>query len=153
MSFQDDIRTQLATSAALVAAFTGGIVVYDALGGLGLNRNTYPTGFDSTGFMKPIIVIRERDIVPTPAIHDEVTQETSFMQAVQIVFYTDRKDGWSVLETGQATVYGLLADKVIGKRVLRLRNHGRMERDRLADNACIVYSVYDGHGIYSPAST
>lgn len=147
MTLQDSIKTVLIASAPLVAAFTGGIKTYDEIGGLGININTYPAAFDSNMQLKPTIVIRERAIIPTTEIADDITQDTSFSQSVDIHFMQDRRLGWGVLETGQSAVFSLLQFKMIGQQYTRLRSSSRMERDRGLDNACILWSVFDTFGI------
>lgn len=143
MTLQDDVKTLLTADTGLVAAFTGGIVTWDQTGGLGINRNSYPTAFDSNLQLKPTIVIRERAIITEAAITDEITQHTSASQSVDIHFLQDRRNGWTTLETGQMTVFSLLQFKSVGGRHCRLRSHMRMERDRGYDNTCILWSVYD----------
>lgn len=147
MTIQDDIKTALTANAPLVAAFTGGIKTFDELGGIGININSFPSAFDSNLQLKPLIVIRERAIIPTREIADEDSQATSITQSVDIHFMQDRRLGWGALETGQATVFSLLQFKRIGQRAFSLRSSSRMERDRGMDNACILWSVYDTFGI------
>lgn len=147
MTLQDDIKAVLVANAPLVAAFTGGIKTFDELGGIGININSYPAAFDSNLQLKPLIVIRERTIIPTPQIADEITRETSVSQSLDIHFMQDRRLGWGVLETGQSTVFSLLQYNRIGQRAISLRSSARMERDRGMDNACILWSVYDTFGI------
>lgn len=149
MTIQDDIKSALTANAGLVAAFTGGIVTWDQIGGLGINVNSYPAAFDSNLQLKPTIVIRERAIIPTAEITDEAAQQVSVSQSVDITYLQDRRLGWAVLETGQATVYSLLQFKLIGQRHVRLRSHTRMERDRGYDNACVLWSVFDTFGVLS----
>lgn len=149
MTLQDDVKTALTANAGLVAAFTGGIVTWDETGGLGINRNSYPAAYDSNLQLKPTIIIRERAIIAVPDITDELLQETSTTQSLDIHLVQDRRLGWTVLETGQMTVYSLLQFKQIGQRHVRLRSHARMERDRGYDNACFLWSVYDTFGVLS----
>lgn len=149
MTLQDDIKTALTASAPLVTAFTGGIKTWDELGGLGINFNTAPGAFDSSLRLKPTIIIRERAVIATAELGDELTRETSTTQSLDIHFMQDRSLGWGALETGQTTVFSLLQFKIIGQRHVRLRSHARMERDRGYDNACVLWSVYDTFGILS----
>ena len=96
MTIQDDIKTVLTANAPLVAAFTGGIKTFDELGGIGINVNSFPSAFDSNLQLKPLIVIRERAIIPTREIADEDSQATSITQSVDIHFMQDRRLGWGV---------------------------------------------------------
>lgn len=148
MSLQDDVKTVLAANGTLTAAFTGGIKTFDELGTLGLNPNSYGAGFNSgTLKLEPTIVIRERVRVPTPQLADEGLQLVSTVQAVEVWFYTARQNGYSVVESGQATAYGLLQHQVVGSGKLIWRAHYSFERDPSLDRACVCYSVYDRYGV------
>lgn len=151
MSLQDDVRTLLVASSSLVTAFTGGIMVYDALGVHGLSR-TLTTGAANatTGLIKPLIVIRERSQSATTAIYDELLQYRSYQQAVEIALYTDKTSGYGVLETGANTIYTLLNNKRTSSAALVYSTETRMERDRNFDNACIMQLVYVAYGVRTP---
>ena len=49
MSLAADVKTALATDAALITIFGSLILTYDDLGDLGLNRQAFPAAFDSAG--------------------------------------------------------------------------------------------------------
>lgn len=147
VTLQDDVKAVLVAYTPLATAFIGGIKTFDELGGIGININSYPAAFDSNLQLRPIIVIRERAIIPTPQIADEITRATSVSQSLDIHFMQDRRLGWDALETGQSTVFSLLQYSRIGQRAISLRSSARMERDRGMDNACVLWSVYDTFGI------
>lgn len=146
MSLQDDIRTKLLTSSALVAAFTGGIVTYETLGAGGLNRTNYPTGFNGVK-LKPIIIIKERDLTPTMFIKDEGAQLTSATQSVEIGFLDDRSTTFDTLQTGQILVRALLHDRNAGSWRLMLRFEPSNNRDYALQSASALVDVYEAHGI------
>lgn len=150
MSLQDDVVTRLLATAGLVSAFTGGIKAFDELGGLGLSRDSFLNAFRTDLRLNPVILVRERSQFPTNAIHDEAAQHQSYVQTLEVWFYTDRADGWDTLHSAQATVYGLLHAKACGKPILLWREHGRFERDPVLDQACLAFSIYDAHGVITP---
>lgn len=152
MSLQDEVKTLLAANATLTTAFTGGIKLYRELGGLGLNRSSFDAAFRTTTDMrlKPILVIRERDQTAAQTVTDEAAQHRSYIQSLTVYFYADRADGFSTLATAQGIVYGLLHDKRVGSTRVQWRMHTHEERDTILDYACILSSVYDGHGVLTP---
>lgn len=150
MSLQDDVKTILVASTTLATAFTGGIKMEDEMGGMGLNRTLNPSAYESTSQkLKPTLIIRERQQVPTSTIADEDLQIRSFVQPVEIALYNDRINGYATLESAQDTIYTLLQNRKAGNLTLIWRTNTRANRDRNHDNACILTCVYDGYGVKS----
>ncbi len=151
MSLDADVAAILAANTSLSTVFTGGIVDYDQLGTLGLNRQGYPTAFDSTtGLLKPIIICRDRVANATFAMRGEQAQIESYLQAVEIALYCDRGTGYGILETAQHTIYGLLQDRNAGLVRLYRTQHTTNQREPLLDFACFNWDVYMGMGLEKP---
>lgn len=152
MSLQDDVKTLLTANATLVAAFTGGIKVYDELGVSGLSRALTPNATNATtGVIKPLIVIRERSETMTTAVRDTATQVNSYQQSVEVLLYNDKTSGFGTLETGASLIYGLLHGKKVSSMGRIYQQSGsKMERDRNFDNACSMLLVFGGAGVKRP---
>lgn len=151
MSLSGDIQAILAADPTLIGIFTGGIVTYEGLGDLGLNRTGYPSAFGGDGGeLLPTLVIRDRNANNTTNLVGEDQQLTSYVQAVEIVGYCSRFAGDTLLDTGLQRVYGLLHDRGAGRVRLMERSRVSGQREPLLNYAFLSYSVYDGYGIRVP---
>jgi len=154
MSLASDVKTVLAADAALIDIFGTLIITYDDLGDLGLNRNSFPSAFDTEGNggeLKPIMIIRDRDQNSTFEMRGEDEQLTSTLQAVEIVTYCSRFTGYTILDTALARVYALLHDRNAGTNRLRRRNNVTGQREPMLNFACLQWSIYESQAIVKPA--
>lgn len=151
MSLQTAVRDAIKASSALVTAFTGGIIAYDDMDGYGLTRTSYPTAFSTTSpLMKPTIMVRERSRIFTGNVRDEEQQAMSYTQAVEVWFYDDRKNGYTTIDSGQRTVFGLLHEQTVNSARLERRELRPYDRDPDLQYACVLLAVYDARGVETP---
>lgn len=147
MTIQDDIKTLLAADSDLTDLFTGGIITAPEAGDQGLTPTTYKQGFDTRGRLKPTIVIKERARMPLAgSIANEAQALRATTQAVEIHFVQDRAFGFDTLQSGQESVYDLLADINVGGLRLIWREDSRNERSKWMERACSLWSVFDALG-------
>lgn len=156
MSLQDDVKTVLTGNTTLVGLFTGGIITFDDLGGLGFNRKSYPTAWETVNGvafrLRPTLIIRERIVIMTPTITDEALQYRSQAQQLEIWYFNDRAGGVAPLDQGQDIVYALLHDRNTGGARLMLRDELRRERDATLDFACYANSIFDSMKVRTPVT-
>ncbi len=106
MSTLTTAKALLEADATLLATATGGIWDYDETGRLGLNRTTAPGAFDSTGVIKPCVLLRLRSSVPDLALADDSGQVLGVRDHLEAWFYEDA--GYSKIDTMRDRVYTLL---------------------------------------------
>ncbi len=151
MSLASAVQTVLAADTALIAIFGTLIKTYDDLGDLGLNRQAFPSAFDTvSGELLPIMIIKDRNANTTPAMTGEDEQLTSVLQACEIVVYQSRFLGYGALETGLQRVYAIIQDRNVSKYRMRERTRVTSERERLLSFACMCWSVYDAMWLNKP---
>lgn len=104
-----DIQSALQADVTLVAALPGGIRLQRDLGGK-LTRALLPGVYDSTGFIRPVLFIKGRAVLPfggkDPANQFQITR-----QVVEFWFYQDRSNAWTALRTAANRLYALVNDK------------------------------------------
>jgi hypothetical protein len=79
--------TYLQNDVPLTAQASGGIFAYTALGRQGIMRDTHPSSYDATGYVKPLIVLKARAPVALPDIFDEKEKIVSQSQVVEFWMY------------------------------------------------------------------
>jgi len=102
---EDDFRTRMTGDTTLMATLTGGVYTSSAVGPEGITRDTTPTAFDASGYLKPCALVRQRGSVPTGEVVDYNDRTTSARQIVEIWLYQDR--GYSAIDTALARLYVL----------------------------------------------
>jgi hypothetical protein len=74
----------------LMNILTGGVYAYASLGRDGLTRDAVSAAFDATtGFLKPLAVVKQRAAVPDGQVVDFGSQDASAVQIVEIWLYED----------------------------------------------------------------
>lgn len=106
MAIEDTITTRLSTDATLIAILTGGIYARGALGREGLTRETKAAAFDSNGYLKPTAVVAQRALVPDGNVQDQISQQASAAQIVEIYLYEDK--GYTNIDAAMNRIYVLL---------------------------------------------
>lgn len=105
MSFESQIVTALASVAATA---TGGIHTMDSTGRLGITRTTVPSAFTS-GIIKPCILVKQRETILLPDLHDTLPPLQSAKTVIELWFYQD--SGYATIETMRNAVFPLLHGK------------------------------------------
>lgn len=106
MSIEATIKTLLAADATLLAIATGGVHSFDSVGRMGINRTNTPTAFDSSGIIKPCVLVRLRSSNPDYALHDDSGQYVAMRSMVETWLYQD--SGYTIIETMHDRIYALL---------------------------------------------
>lgn len=126
------IYTVLAADATLLAAATGGVWDYDAIGRKGLNRTITPTAFTSAGIIKPCVLVKLRSRVVDPSLADDANQWSAARETVEVWLYQDT--GYTTVETMRARVYALLhAKQIDGTFQVLWQQDIRQQRDPVLD--------------------
>lgn len=112
MSREADFKTRMAADTTLMAILTGGVYAAGDLGPEGLTRDTAPSAFDASGFLKPCAVVRERALVPDGWVHDQESQAASARQIVEVWLYQDR--GFDKIDSALARLYALFQGYRLG---------------------------------------
>jgi hypothetical protein len=107
MSYESDVAGRL-NDATLLATLTGGVFQYSSVGLAGITRETAAAAFDTAGFLKPCALVKQRGLIPDGNLQDEMTQQISVRQVVEVWFYTDSGAGWSAIDTAMSRVFTLL---------------------------------------------
>lgn len=92
-SREAEVVTLLSADATLTAILAGGVYGFAASGLEGIRRGgDSPTNaaFDSNGYLKPCVLVRQRDNVPDGIVSDDEEPLDSTVQVVELYFYQDR---------------------------------------------------------------
>lgn len=128
MSALSSIKTRLEADATLLATATGGVWDFAETGRLGINRTNTPTAFDSSGIIKPCVLLRLRSATPDYVLQDDTSQYQSVREVIEVWFYED--SGYSAIETMRTRCYALLhATQVAGVFAIRWAGDIRSQID------------------------
>lgn len=140
MSFLSAAKTILEADATLLATATGGIWSIDEAGRMGLNRTNTPSAFDSSGIIKPCVLLRARAMVPDFILRDDSNQYNSARQILECYFYQD--NAYTSIVTMRDRVYVLLNMKQLtGTFLVSWAGHSGEQFD-YDINACVERSEY-----------
>lgn len=113
MSIESAIKGVLEGDATLAALATGGIYDLTEAGHMGISRTSTPSAFDSTGIVKPTILVKERTANPGLNVGDDAVQTMDVRQICEIWYYHD--NSFTTIETMKNRVYSLLqAQRISG---------------------------------------
>ena len=149
MTFMDDIKTVLVadTGAGGVATLcTGGIFTYAQTGRNGITRLMASAPYDgTTGLLKPCCLVKGREMVPDGGIDDDITQDVSYRQVVELWFYDDGDNAYTTIESARSRAKVLLHGKMIGTSKFIPHWVGEIltqQRDEALENALMIRSDY-----------
>lgn len=106
MSAISAAKAVLEADATLLATATGGVWTFDSTGRTGINRTSTPAAFDSTGIIKPCILLKLRSSIPDDAVVDEGAQKASYREMIECWLYAD--PDFTAIETMSSRIYTLL---------------------------------------------
>lgn len=112
MSTESQVAALLTANTALMAVLTGGVVVHGNLTPEGITRATVSTAFDANGVLKPIAVVRQRDLTPTFGVSDYDTYEFSTRRMVEVWLY--QAIYYDQIDLAAPLVLSALTGKLIG---------------------------------------
>lgn len=139
MSFESEVAVVLAADATLMAILTGGVHVSATVGPRGITRETTPTAFDASGWLKPCALVRQRNRVPTSDVLDYDAKIESARQIVEVWLYNDQGSGYATLDTAAARVRTLLMGRQLTDSFeLRLALWMDRQRDEGALNGAAI---------------
>lgn len=104
MSREADFASRMTGDATLMATLTGGVFKTETVGVEGVTRETTPTAF-SSGYLLPCALVRQRAIVPDGIVEDDIEQDTSVRQVVEIWLYEDR--GYTSIDSAASRLFVL----------------------------------------------
>lgn len=108
MSFESEVAAILTGDATLMALLTGGVHVSATVGQLGITREAVGAAFDASGWLKPTLLVRQRNRVPTGDVLDFDAKIESARQMVEVWLYADGSAGYATLDSAAARVRSLL---------------------------------------------
>lgn len=108
MTRESEAVTWLLGDGAITALFTGGIRGYRAVWSTreGFTRALYASAFDASGFLKPMLIVKERGEIPRGDLYDEAERVESTNQILEIQMYEDA--GYSSIEAGKPLIIARL---------------------------------------------
>lgn len=105
MATEDLFKTRMVADSTLMAILGGGVFTAGTVGDLGVTRETTPAAFDTSGYLKPSALVRQRGNVPDGNVRDGMAQVTSAIQVVEIYMYQD--SGYDQIDLALARLYDL----------------------------------------------
>lgn len=151
MTITEAVYTRLNADVTFKASVTGGLYYAADIPAAGINRETLPAAYNSSnGRLKPICVVRGRDVISLRFLRDATGQYTSTRQMIELWFYQDGGLGWDALVTPRDRAYVLLQEiPVSGTFHLvlddRTDEDAGMRAPEIA-NACFLRDVYEAIG-------
>lgn len=89
MARETDFANRMEADATLMLILTGGVYESGEVGLEGITREATPGAF-SSGYLRPCALVKQRATVPDGIIEDDIDQDTSVRQVVEIWLYDDR---------------------------------------------------------------
>lgn len=108
MTLESSVRTLLLADSTLTATLTGGIFAKESTGVQGISRDTTPTAFDASGYLKPCALVRARDLTPDGNVQDGLEGIASAFQVVEVWVYADAGAGYTAIDSAVDRIYALL---------------------------------------------
>lgn len=106
MSREADFATRMTSDVTLMLILTGGVFKTETVGVEGITRETTPAAFDlSTKYLLPCALVRQRALVPDGIVEDDIEQDTSVRQVVEIWLYEDR--GYTSIDAAASRLFVL----------------------------------------------
>lgn len=147
MAREDDFATRMEADATLMAILTGGVYTAGELGFEGITRETAAGAFDADLYLKPAALVRQRGLVPDGMVEDDVDQDTSVRQVVEVYLYQDT--GYASIDLAASRLFVLFqgyqfADSFPVKlinQIDRQRDEGALKGRSLARLDWEVFSV------------
>lgn len=140
MTILASIKTALEADATLVAAATGGIYDYTETGRLGIGRTNTPSAYDSSGIIKPTILLRARALTPDFQLRDSNGKYSSARQTIEVYLYQD--NSYTTIATMKDRVYALLHETQVTGTFLISWAGGSGEAFDYDINACVEREEY-----------
>jgi hypothetical protein len=130
-----------------MAILTGGVYQTGLVGVEGITRETTPGAFVN-GYLQPCALVRQRSATPDLQIRDDILQETSITQVVEIYLYEDR--GYTAIDAASAELYLLFQGVMLPAAypcewiglIDRQRDAGALKGKSLARMEFLVRSIY-----------
>lgn len=104
MTREADFSTRMTADATLMAILTGGVFKTETIGVEGITRETTPAAF-SSGYLLPCALVRQRALVPDGIVEDDIEQDTSVRQVVEVWLYEDR--GYTSIDAAASRIFVL----------------------------------------------
>lgn len=146
MSRESDFASRMTADATLMAILTGGVFKTETVGVEGISRETTPAAF-SSGYLLPCALVRQRAIVPDGIVEDDMEQDTSVRQVVELWLYEDR--GYTSIDAAASRLFTLFQGwqfsdafpvKLINQ-IERMRDMGALNNASLARLDFEIFSV------------
>jgi len=138
MSFEDEIYTKLNADSTLLASLTGGMFRGETIKSTGINRTNTPTAYATNGTLKPLGVVRGRDMNAIPAIKTPKDGTRLIRQVVEVYLYSDADAGWTTLNTAKDRVLTLLDMKPLTSAFPLQFVNEVVFRETPMQNACAI---------------
>lgn len=138
--------TRMEADATLMAILTGGVYEAGEVGVEGISRENTPGAF-SDGYLRPAALVRQRTLAPDFIVYDEIEQDTSVRQVVEIWLYED--SGYTNLDLASARLFVLFQGYQFSdsfpaqliNQIDRARDEGALKGRSLARLDFEVFSV------------
>jgi len=121
MSLREDVKSVLEENDDLMEMITGGIYIDISE----LSRTTAPDAFDANSEIKPAILMKEGNEVPSGPYSRSVR--------TPLVFYFYQRIGNDVIDAAMNIVYDLLHEQKIGANTWQILYEGRLLDNRFGD--------------------
>lgn len=131
---------------------TGGIYTWIETGRNGITRTSTPDVYvdaDNLPDIQPCAVVKDRAMRPDGQIIDEVDQDASYTQIVEIWLYNDSSADFSTLETVANRIYQLLQFQQVGDGWYQWVNQVMDERGIALENAVMLRADYQVFAVRS----
>ena len=148
-TYGQQMETICNADATLAAILTGGVHLFDDLGGQGLNRIQVAQAFKNktTGRLNPVCVIYEADDIPTGEAVDMPTGFTSLLVPIVGWIYDDPAVGYTTIDAAQKRMYTLLhGARLSGGFQLLWKNTIKRKREPLLQDAGYYQFIVNAHG-------
>jgi hypothetical protein len=121
MSLRSDIKAVLDADGGLMAIMTGGVHINISE----ISRTTAPSAFDASSEIKPTILIKEGNELPSGPYSRSVR--------TPLTLYFYQRVGYDTIEAAMDIVHDLLHEKQIGDGTWQILSDGRMLDNRSGD--------------------
>lgn len=108
MSREGDVAARMIADTQLMLTLTGGVYTSATAGPDGITRETNEAAFESSGNgpLKPCALVVERGDIPDGIVADEIAQDVSTFQVVEIWFY-EQAGSYTQIDLARARTFQL----------------------------------------------
>lgn len=141
------LSTLLEADTTLMALLTGGIYLETEIQPEGITRTSVPAAYDSDGWLKPLLRVRGRAVIPFGVFRDRTAKTVTQRQAVELYLQQDGDSGFDALETAYSRIFTLLEQARVTRGQVQWGGESRRFYDPETNGAATLKTEFTVTGL------